>query len=438
MSEVDLPRLRVLATGLVRDEADVDDLVHDAWLDIATTDAPARHERGWIGAVVRNRARMRWRADARRVQREQSGAIEPTPPMSPEDGAHLSAVLESLRAELSKLGPEERALLDLRLEGLSATAIGRRRGIVPATVRTRIHRALGRLREGLDRRFGGRERWMPAVVAFGGPNSAPAPMLEGLALAPDGRIPVLELAFAALAVAAVAAAGWVVLDSRPRPPGPAGTALAATASTAAAPAATAPATHSAPAPSPVGDPSAPRAAVAAAAPPPRHAPDPPQPIRLQDALTALNEQATACRAMLPEGAAGSLRLRARTLEGGDVESIDVEHDELATDEFTECIEQCTYAVAFPSSAEWVIDVDPGHAFVAVREWGHEDDAAPIDLRGADFHTVRSRQDILNRLAEAGWSKNHGTGWTDPHSGRIFVGCTIADESVACGTRPPAS
>src|SRR5262245_38050671 len=68
---------RRLAHGLVKDESAADDIVQASWL--AALLHPPREElplRPWLGAVVRNAARMRARSAIRRKQREQRTELE--------------------------------------------------------------------------------------------------------------------------------------------------------------------------------------------------------------------------------------------------------------------------------------------------------------------------------------------------------------------------
>lgn len=85
--EREVRRLRALARRLARDDDEADDLVHDVWLDVSsapTLPPPGADRQRWLSRVLRNRARMRWRAGARRERRERSSALLPSAPASPE------------------------------------------------------------------------------------------------------------------------------------------------------------------------------------------------------------------------------------------------------------------------------------------------------------------------------------------------------------------
>jgi RNA polymerase sigma factor (sigma-70 family) len=113
--------LLALARGLVRDEARAEDLVQDAWVSLARRGlATVRDWRGFLGGVVRIRAR-RERVDARaRTTREERSAPHEELPSADQ----LAARLELARAvveELARLPAEQRVLLQLRYqEGLPA------------------------------------------------------------------------------------------------------------------------------------------------------------------------------------------------------------------------------------------------------------------------------------------------------------------------------
>ncbi len=159
--------LRRLAIDLVGDDAD--DLVQEVWR--RALERPPHHGRqlrGWAARVARNLAANRWRGEARRRSREEQRASEPRA------GDALEARLE-LRKELvdalDSLSPSCRETILLRyFEGLAPREIATRQGTPVATVKTRLRRGLGQLREALDKRHGGdRAIWMSAVVPLAAP-----------------------------------------------------------------------------------------------------------------------------------------------------------------------------------------------------------------------------------------------------------------------------
>lgn len=172
--------LRRLAARLVASDDEAEDLVQETWLRAAGRSAePLLSPRAWLAAVLRRTALLTARAEGRR--REGLSRIEPR--------ALAPAADESVqRLELSRVLVEEvlalpepyRTVVTLRFDGgLSVRAIAQRVGAPVPTVKSRLARALALLRERLDRRAGGRESWLPALVAA----AREAPALAPWALA---------------------------------------------------------------------------------------------------------------------------------------------------------------------------------------------------------------------------------------------------------------
>lgn len=158
--------LRRLAGFLVRDDATADDLAQDAWLESRTA-APGdkRNLRAWLFGLVRNVAREGTRADARRRRREEHVARAEAE--RPEDVVERVETFRMLAEEASRLEEPYRSAILLRFfDGLSAEEIARAQGVPSATVRSRQKRGLDLLRERLDRRPGGRERWLASLAAL--------------------------------------------------------------------------------------------------------------------------------------------------------------------------------------------------------------------------------------------------------------------------------
>jgi len=159
--------LRRLAFDLVGKDAD--DLVQDVWQ--RALERPPHHGRqlrGWLARVARNLAANRWRGEARRRSREERAAGEQ--PALEDVEARLELRMELVGA-LNSLSPSCRETILLRyFEGLAPGDIARRQGTPVATVKTRLRRGLGQLREALDKRHGGdRATWMSALTALGAP-----------------------------------------------------------------------------------------------------------------------------------------------------------------------------------------------------------------------------------------------------------------------------
>lgn len=196
--------VRRLARSLVHGEAAADDLAQET---IAMAlERPPRIGfgwRDWLAGIARRLAWRKRRSDERRARREREGAWP--------SSAHAPAAAETAALlELSQRVVQELAQLDepyattVRrrfLDGLSADAIARLEGVPVETVRTRIKRALQRLRERLDAAHGGdRAAWAGVIGSWAG----------GVVMSAKAK-----LAIAALVIAAAGGAGWWGLREEP-------------------------------------------------------------------------------------------------------------------------------------------------------------------------------------------------------------------------------
>lgn len=114
----------------------------------------------WVFGFCRNclRAAARRRAQAAQTtvglgaDGELGGAVDALRP-GPETNVEETEGLDALQAELERLSPAEREVVELRhLEGWSFEQIARQRDLPASTVKDRCYRALVRLRERLERR----------------------------------------------------------------------------------------------------------------------------------------------------------------------------------------------------------------------------------------------------------------------------------------------
>jgi len=160
--------VRELARHLTGDAHAADDLAQDALAAALVHPPPGdRPIRGWLAGIVRNLARERRRSASNRGARERESARGAVGPSS----ADLLERLESHRAVVEAVSrleePYRTAILLRYFEGLSPRAIAARTRCPLRTVHTRLHRALGRLREDLDRSHGGDGRaWLLALAPF--------------------------------------------------------------------------------------------------------------------------------------------------------------------------------------------------------------------------------------------------------------------------------
>jgi RNA polymerase sigma factor (sigma-70 family) len=113
--------------------------------------------RPWLLRIVANESKNRRRSSTRRERREQLAmARDPSliapPPASPEETAlgHLDA--ERLSLALAALGDRDQLVVGYRyFAGLSEAEMAVVLGCAPGTVKSRLARALGRLRESLSK-----------------------------------------------------------------------------------------------------------------------------------------------------------------------------------------------------------------------------------------------------------------------------------------------
>lgn len=161
--------LRALAVELVGDAATADDVVQQTWLGVLRH--PPRHDAaigGWLATVLRNVVRFGQRQQRRRVRREQVAAL--AVPAAVEDHATTLArgeVARQLIASVESLEPPLRDVIWQRFfEGRAPREIAAAKGEPIETVKSRLKRGLGMLRERLGARDGA--DWRAGfVAAFG-------------------------------------------------------------------------------------------------------------------------------------------------------------------------------------------------------------------------------------------------------------------------------
>ncbi|HEU4394495.1 MAG TPA: sigma-70 family RNA polymerase sigma factor, partial [Planctomycetota bacterium] len=158
--------VRRIARALVRDDARADDLEQEVWTS-ALERPPADRGlpmRGWLATVLRFRAVDQRRSEARRRAREESVAREERQPPADEIVAR-GEILRRLVTAVMDLEEPYRATVLLRyFEDQTAAAVAARQGVPLETVRTRLRRALDRLRERLDADHRGDRRAWTAML----------------------------------------------------------------------------------------------------------------------------------------------------------------------------------------------------------------------------------------------------------------------------------
>jgi RNA polymerase sigma-70 factor (ECF subfamily) len=146
-----------VALRILRDPAEAEDVVHDAFVAIVERAHQFRPDRGtvvaWLVTTVRNLALDRARRRIRRTQiTEEELRHEPSEPIAdPEALSWLATRHTTVLAALSKVLPSQRRTLEIAFfEGLSYPEIAEREGVPLGTVKSRAARALSALRDALD------------------------------------------------------------------------------------------------------------------------------------------------------------------------------------------------------------------------------------------------------------------------------------------------
>jgi RNA polymerase sigma factor (sigma-70 family) len=144
-----LPFVRGLAHALMTEPASADDLVQDVALAALQRPPPSGPTRPWLAGVTRNLASFFGRSEERRHRRELAAARSERLPSSHEDAARLES-LRRLVAALERIDPADRALVMRRYyDGWPPRRIAAEAGVPVNTVRSRIQRALERMRREL-------------------------------------------------------------------------------------------------------------------------------------------------------------------------------------------------------------------------------------------------------------------------------------------------
>ncbi|MCH9688647.1 MAG: sigma-70 family RNA polymerase sigma factor [Deltaproteobacteria bacterium] len=210
----DVQWLSRFALRLAHDADEAQDLVQDTLVE-AWRDPPAdtgRSLRPWLASVLRNRLRMTRRGRERR-QRREAQAEDGREVATPDDELARLEVLSVLLSQLRELPSEDQAIVVRRFfEGQTAVEIGRALGVPAATIRSRSHRSLKRLKARLDHDFGDRKTWCAAVssISVGG-SATPVPSAASK--------PTMSIAAKAIIVATVTlgagAYAYATSDSEP-------------------------------------------------------------------------------------------------------------------------------------------------------------------------------------------------------------------------------
>lgn len=147
-----------LALKILRDTAEAEDIVHDAFVTVVKRADQYHSSRGsvaaWLITAVRNLALDRSRRRNRRNQIVEGelrhAAAEESP--SPERSLALVRDQERLREAMASLPVAQRETLEVAFfEGLTYPEIAAREGVPLGTVKSRAARALHALKDALER-----------------------------------------------------------------------------------------------------------------------------------------------------------------------------------------------------------------------------------------------------------------------------------------------
>ncbi len=158
--------VRRLARSLVIDENRADDVEQLTWL--SAMQSPPRvgtRPRAWLGTVVRNWVRRGFRADTRRAHYEGDSPRPGAAPAPVDIVADAEEQTRLVRMVLALDEPYRTTLLLRFFEDLPPREVATRMNVPVSTVRTRVRRALERLRARMDDEHGGeRRQWALALL----------------------------------------------------------------------------------------------------------------------------------------------------------------------------------------------------------------------------------------------------------------------------------
>lgn len=146
--------VRSLAHGLLGDAHAADDVAQETW--IRALERPPGNLgslRYWLGSVTRNLAWNAQRSRAHRISREQNAARAEAVPGADQSVLQADLLRSVAQAVHRLLEPYRSTVLQRYFEGQSVAQIAERTGTPVTTVRSRLQKALGILRDDLDQDY---------------------------------------------------------------------------------------------------------------------------------------------------------------------------------------------------------------------------------------------------------------------------------------------
>lgn len=161
--------VRSLAGRLVADENASADIAQQACLAaLEQPQASIRSPRSWLSRVVRNFAHMMRRSEVRRRDRENACARPDRIPSTADIVQREETRRKVVDAVLNLEEPYRSAVVLRFYEDLAPGEVAETLGVSLETARSRIKRGLARLRQSLDKEFGGRRVWSAALLPLAG------------------------------------------------------------------------------------------------------------------------------------------------------------------------------------------------------------------------------------------------------------------------------
>ncbi len=154
-----------LARSLGSDDATAEDLVQEALVQtIARPPRALGSPRAFLATVLRRVALKIGRGESRRRAREVASARSERLPDSGTLAAEVEAQRAVVEAVLALDEPYRRTVMLRYFRGVETKTIAAEEGVAAATIDTRLHRAIGKLRARLDKRFGDRAAWRAPLL----------------------------------------------------------------------------------------------------------------------------------------------------------------------------------------------------------------------------------------------------------------------------------